>query len=109
SQRRMQGQAFEVFREDDAFDRLPTPQIFASNAIRNNVRNGRAIRARRILRSGAAYGVSRQTAPNHQRNYPSDAFNPNRQACSPNGEYQSVHDLLSLFGIAGMDSKAYAC
>ena len=27
---------------------------------------------------------------------------------SPNGEHRSVCDLLSLFGIAGMGSKAYA-
>jgi hypothetical protein len=36
---------FDVFSEDDAFDRLPTPQIFARKAIGNDVRTVRAVQA----------------------------------------------------------------
>jgi hypothetical protein len=42
----MQWLAFNVFREDDAFDRFPTTQIFARKAICNDVRGGRAVQAR---------------------------------------------------------------
>src|SRR5262249_48631518 len=77
SQRRVQWLAFDVFRKDDAFDRFPTPQIFGREAIRNDVRSGRAVLARRILRPDSA---PRQTEQHHQRNYPGDAFNPKQQA-----------------------------
>src|SRR5215475_7649104 len=76
SQRRVQWLAFDVFCKDDAFDRLPTPQIFGREAIGNDVRSGRAVHARRILRLD---GAPHQTEQHHQCNYPGDAFNPNRQ------------------------------
>ena len=76
----MQWLAFDVLCEDNAFDRLPTAQIFARKAICNDVRRGRAVQARRILRSDAAYGAPRQTGQHHQSNYSGDAFNPNQQA-----------------------------
>src|SRR5262245_29458549 len=73
----MQRLAFDVFSEDDRFDRIPTSQIFAFQSVCNDVRGGRAIQARGILRLG---GSVRQTEQHHQRDYPSKAFNPNRQA-----------------------------
>src|SRR4030095_14233964 len=75
SQRRVQWLAFEVFCEDDAFDRLPTPQIFGREAICNDVRSGRAVHARRTLRIDSA---PRQTEQPPQCNYPGDAVTPKR-------------------------------
>src|SRR5262245_21117665 len=73
----MQRLAFDVFSEDESFDRIPTSQILAGQSIGNDVRGGRAIQTRRILRLG---GGVRQTEQHHQRNYPGKAFNPTRQA-----------------------------
>src|SRR5262245_27692701 len=80
----MQRLAFDVFSEDDRFDRIPTSQIFAFQSVCNDVRGGRAIQARRraiqarrILRLG---GGARQTEQHHQLDYRSKAFNPNRKA-----------------------------